>query len=624
MRRLHLTCFALGSLALSTALPGAALLGCRDASSGEHVIRAAEPIQGGTLDTGDSAVVAILINTSQGMSICSGSLIAPNLVLTAHHCVADSFTTSCTSNGFGSPYAASSFRVTTSATAAATIFNSNNPSWPAADGATWWGVSSVTVPGNNICGQDMAMLRLSAPITGVCPLIPRVDTQIADGDGYTAIGFGVTSPNGQTAGTRYKVGGLTVECVTDCNDPTQSSTLEWLGGTSSPKGTCEGDSGGPAIDASGRVIGTVSRGPQGSCNQTVYESVYGEAAWIKQVATQAATAGGYTAAGWVTGGSTADPANGYCGGSSSSSSSSSSTSSSTSSSSSSSSGGGGAPTDCSQADGNIGCCTSTGVLYYCTQTNTLKQQTCTNGTVCGWNAQQGYYDCVAPPGGADPSSMYPLLCGGSTSSSSSSSSTSSSTSASSTSSSSGSQCTGAMPTGNAACDACIDGSCCAQLVACSNDQTCVSCASSANPPASCGSNQPLVALFGCLQNSCGAQCGSSSSSSSSSSGSSSSGSSASGSSGGGATSSSSGIFGSSSSSSGSSASGSSSSSGAIFSGAGGGGTGNNGTGGAGGNGNEPGMHSGCNVAPGGGEPASPASFAGLLLGAALVVARRRR
>jgi MYXO-CTERM domain-containing protein len=36
------------------------------------------------------------------------------------------------------------------------------------------------------------------------------------------------------------------------------------------------------------------------------------------------------------------------------------------------------------------------------------------------------------------------------------------------------------------------------------------------------------------------------------------------------------------------------------------------------------MHSGCNVAPGGGEPASPASFAGLLLGAALVVARRRR
>jgi hypothetical protein len=37
-------------------------------------------------------------------------------------------------------------------------------------------------------------------------------------------------------------------------------------------------------------------------------------------------------------------------------------------------------------------------------------QTCTPGTVCGWNATQGYYDCVAPPGGADPSNTYPILC----------------------------------------------------------------------------------------------------------------------------------------------------------------------------------------------------------------------
>jgi len=84
------------------------------------------------------------------------------------------------------------------------------------------------------------------------------------------------------------------------------------------------------------------------------------------------------------------------------------------------SGGGGTPTTCAQADNDIGCCTSSGHLYYC-QTGMLTGGTCPSGTVCGWNASQGYYDCVASPGGADPSGTYPKLCnasgGGSTTSS---------------------------------------------------------------------------------------------------------------------------------------------------------------------------------------------------------------
>jgi hypothetical protein len=35
------------------------------------------------------------------------------------------------------------------------------------------------------------------------------------------------------------------------------------------------------------------------------------------------------------------------------------------------------------------------------------------GTVCGWNAFRGYYDCVAAPGGSDPSDMFAIACGGS-------------------------------------------------------------------------------------------------------------------------------------------------------------------------------------------------------------------
>lgn len=326
--------------ALGLASLALAPVGCETSYSNEKVVRQAQPIQGGSVDQTDTNVVVILINSAQGLSLCSGSLVAENLVLSAHHCVADvTGSGSCGGNSFGSLYAASSFVVSTSYDAAAAVFNGGG--FPSPDGQTWFGVKSVAVPGQDICGQDLSALTLSQPIQNVCPLIPTVDTDVKDGEPYTAVGFGITNPNGQVAGTRYTVAGQTVQCAEDCNDPQMSASGEWEGGASSQIGTCEGDSGGPALDSSGRVIGSVSRGPANACNQTVYESYYGAATWIKQVAAAAATAGGYAPAGWVTGGATSNPANGYCGGSSSSGSSSGSGSGSSSGSSSSGSSSGG-------------------------------------------------------------------------------------------------------------------------------------------------------------------------------------------------------------------------------------------------------------------------------------------
>lgn len=293
-------------------LAAAAACGDRPAG-GELAVRAAQPIQGGTVDKGDPAVVGILISAGGGVAICSGSLIAPNLVLTAHHCVAQTPASSsgCSSTGsFGANYAATSFRVTSSYDAAAKSFGAGTV--PAVDSKTWFGAAKVVVAGSDICGGDMAVIELAKPMTGVCPLIPRVDAAVAKGEAYTAVGFGITSPSGAAAGTRYTVSGLSVQCAANCGYGT-SATLEWVGGSAAAKGTCEGDSGGPALDAAGRVLGTVSRGPAGSCNQTVYVGTAGQAAWIKQMAKQAASDGGYAAAGWVGGGATSDPANGYCG-----------------------------------------------------------------------------------------------------------------------------------------------------------------------------------------------------------------------------------------------------------------------------------------------------------------------
>ncbi|MGV3620598.1 MAG: trypsin-like serine protease, partial [Archangium sp.] len=311
MKSLRLV-LSVACLAMVACEPSAPPLELSNASIRERTASNEEAIQNGTLDTTSSNVVAILIGGGQG-GICTGSLIAPNLVLTARHCVGtinQGNLGSCSATPFGAtPYAANSFRITTSPTAAAAVFT-GQAQWPTVNNTTWFTGAQVILaptPGNTICGGDIALIRLSANINNVCPLIPRVDSQLSTNEGYTAIGYGITSPNGQTAGTRYKVTGMTVFCAGNClssGESGMSDTYEWFGGAQSQKGTCEGDSGGPSLDSLGRVTGAVSRGDATACNSTVYSGVFGHAQWIKDQTILAASSGGFTAPAWATGGST--------------------------------------------------------------------------------------------------------------------------------------------------------------------------------------------------------------------------------------------------------------------------------------------------------------------------------
>src|ERR1019366_7689245 len=97
------------AVALLFALSSAAA--CSDQrTTSESVASTKSPIQGGTNDTGHPFAVGICLEASDlsqcenGTSgVCSGALIAPNLIVTARHCVQDTGpdTIDCATSVFG-------------------------------------------------------------------------------------------------------------------------------------------------------------------------------------------------------------------------------------------------------------------------------------------------------------------------------------------------------------------------------------------------------------------------------------------------------------------------------------------------------------------------------------------
>jgi V8-like Glu-specific endopeptidase len=198
--------------------------------------RTAAQIVGGTIDTGDEAVVAIgvrRVDCGERLAVhCTGTLVGPRLVLTAAHCVSDPRLGTNLEVMFGSDVASSGSRFVRV-------------------------IQAVRHPDYRSDGDDadLAVLVLDreAPVAPVALGDQPLDGTV--GASVRIVGFGVTGPSDGATGTK-RSGTSTVAEV-------QDQVFRTAPGTSL---TCQGDSGGPLFAPEGtaeRLVGVTSRGDPG-------------------------------------------------------------------------------------------------------------------------------------------------------------------------------------------------------------------------------------------------------------------------------------------------------------------------------------------------------------------------
>jgi hypothetical protein len=265
-----------------SALACAGLLACTEQEAGPAAVSRSALLDGEP-DGMRSFVVGLYTIERGEPALCTGTLVASDLVLTSRHCVAprldEGSPVECTSSRFGAAFDPERIQVTT-----AEHMYPEQLAAPVAVSRIW-----VRETDDRVCGNDIALLAASFA-QDIEPVAPRLGSPARSGERYAAVGFGST---GETFGDRMALERLRVGCVgAACSKRIVDGEFFGAGAL------CRGDSGSPALDERGRVFGVASRGDS-ACTESVYSELAAHADWLVGSAREAAAELGHASPSWA-------------------------------------------------------------------------------------------------------------------------------------------------------------------------------------------------------------------------------------------------------------------------------------------------------------------------------------
>lgn len=205
------------------------------------------------------AIATSLDESPSHVTLCSGALVAPNLVLTARHCVSRAVTATPSCDARGRSHNGDHLAEDADPAQIAVYVGARVR--PDIDAPQARAVRTLHPTGQVLCDADVAFLVLDRPLPNAVILPIRLTHSVEPGDLVVPIGFG--------GGISNQVGIRSARAHSPVLATGPASNAD-TGAVLGPRefevdvATCRGDSGGPAIDMrTGEIVGVVSRG--GSC-----------------------------------------------------------------------------------------------------------------------------------------------------------------------------------------------------------------------------------------------------------------------------------------------------------------------------------------------------------------------
>lgn len=221
----------------------------------DRVLRAVEK----EASPGVVAIATTVGETPSHITLCSGALVAPNLVLTARHCISRAVTATPSCDARGRSHNGDHLAEDVDPSAIAIYLGSHVR--PEVDVPAARAVRTLHPTGQVLCDADVAFVVLDRPLLNT-PILPmRLHAPVEAGDIVVPVGFGGGPLN--TVGRKVARSKSKVLAI---GPAANAATGAVLGPREFEvdQATCRGDSGGPAIDAmTGEIVGVISRG--GSC-----------------------------------------------------------------------------------------------------------------------------------------------------------------------------------------------------------------------------------------------------------------------------------------------------------------------------------------------------------------------